>query len=77
MRTPRFAGFLEVLLDRERRVDYDGGPGPFVSDEVGSTTEVVVDELREDHDALTLAALTAISLEARYRDAATAAHRRS
>ena len=46
-------GFLEVLLDRERRVDDDGRSRALVADEVGSAPESVVDELREDHGAAT------------------------
>jgi hypothetical protein len=42
-------GFLEVLLDREGRVDDDGLAGALVADEVRSAPESVVDELREDH----------------------------
>ena len=54
---------LEVLLDRVRRVDDDGVPGRLVADEVRGAAEVVVDELREDHDARRVAAASAISLE--------------
>ena len=56
-------GLLEVLLDRERRVDDDGGSASRVADEIGGAPERVVDELREDHDAATVAAASAISLE--------------
>ena len=42
-------GLLEVLLDRERRVDDDRLARPRIADEVGSTPERIVDELREDH----------------------------
>jgi hypothetical protein len=40
---------LEVLLDRERGIDDDGLAGSRIADEIGSTPERVVDELREDH----------------------------
>ena len=42
-------GLLEVLLDREGRVDDDGVTGTGIADEVGGAAERVVDELREDH----------------------------
>ena len=42
-------GLLEVLLDREGRVDDDGLAGSRIADEVGGTPERVVDELGEDH----------------------------
>ena len=42
-------GLLEVLLDREGRVDDDGLAGSRIADEIGSAAERVVDELREDH----------------------------
>ena len=42
-------GLLDVLLDRERRVDDDRLARPRIADEVGSTPERIVDELREDH----------------------------
>ncbi len=42
---------VDVLLDRERRIDDYGGAGSLVSDEIGSAAEIVVDELREDHVA--------------------------
>ena len=54
--------FLEVLLDPVGRVDDDGHAGVLVSDEVRGASEVVVDELLEQHLA-TLAPDTAISLE--------------
>ncbi len=44
-------GFLEVLLDRERRVDDDCLARALVADQVRSAPESVVDELREDHSA--------------------------
>ena len=44
---------LEVLLDRERGIDHDRGPGVLVADEVRRAAQVLVDELREDHSALT------------------------
>ena len=44
-------GLLEVLLDREGRIDDDGLAGTRIADEVGSTPERVVDELREDQAA--------------------------
>ena len=56
-------GLLQVLLDRERRVDDDCDPGRLVADEVRRAAEVVVDELREDHDAATVPPAPAISLE--------------
>jgi hypothetical protein len=42
-------GLLEVLLDRESRIDDDCLARARVADEVRSTPERVVDELREDH----------------------------
>ena len=42
-------GVREVLLDRECRVDHDRLSCPRIADEVGSTPQRVVDELREDH----------------------------
>ena len=42
-------GLLEVLLDREGRIDDDGVTGTGIADEVGGAAERVVDELREDH----------------------------
>ena len=48
-------GRLEVLLDRECRVDDDRDGGVAVSDQVRGAPEVVVDELPEDeHRALSL-----------------------
>jgi hypothetical protein len=44
-------GLLEVLLDRECRVDHGCLPGARIADEIGSTPERVIDELREDHPA--------------------------
>ena len=41
--------FLEVLLDRERRIDDDCLPRALVADQVRSAAKSVVDELREDH----------------------------
>jgi hypothetical protein len=67
---------LEVLLDRERGIDHDGGPGVLVADEVRRAAQVLVDELREDHSALTLAAGPAISLEVDGSCAATGTLRR-
>ena len=43
-------GLLDVLLDREGRVDDGRDAGVLVADEVGRAPERVVDELREDHD---------------------------
>ena len=40
---------LEVLLDRERRVDDDRLSRSLVPHEVRRASECVVDELREDH----------------------------
>ena len=42
-------GLLEVLLDREGRIDDDRVTGTGIADEVGGAAERVVDELREDH----------------------------
>ena len=42
-------GLVEVLLDREGRIDDDGVTGTWIADEVRRTAERVVDELREDH----------------------------
>jgi hypothetical protein len=44
-------GLLEVLLDCERRIDDHGLARRLVADEIGRTSERVVDELREDHSA--------------------------
>ena len=46
---PASLGFLEVLLDRERRIDDDRLPRALVADQVRSAAKSVVDELREDH----------------------------
>ena len=40
---------LEVLLDRERRVDDDGVTGGRVADEIRATAQVLIDELPEQH----------------------------
>jgi hypothetical protein len=40
---------LDVLLDREGGVDDDGFSGGRIADEVRPATEVVVDELAEQH----------------------------
>ena len=42
-------GLLQVLLDREGRIDDDGLAGTRIADEIRRTPERVVDELREDH----------------------------
>ena len=42
-------GLVEVLLDREGRIDDDGLAGARIADEIRRTPERVVDELREDH----------------------------
>ena len=42
-------GLLEVLLDRVGGVDDQGDAVLLVADEVGRTTEVVVEELLEEH----------------------------
>ena len=42
-------GLVEVLLDREGRIDDDGLAGTWIADEIRRTPERVVDELREDH----------------------------
>jgi hypothetical protein len=44
-------GLFEVLLDRVGRIDHSCDAGVLVADEVRGTTQVVVDELREDHSA--------------------------
>src|SRR5581483_268857 len=54
--------FLEVLLDRERRVDDRGDMRMLVADEIRRAAEIVVDELREQH-AATLLPPSAIYLE--------------
>jgi hypothetical protein len=41
---------FQILLDRVRRIDEDGGSSLDVADEVGSTPQVVVNELLEEHD---------------------------
>src|SRR3990172_651678 len=43
-------GLLEVLLDREGRVDDDGGCAVRIADEIRRASEGVIDELREDHE---------------------------
>ena len=50
---PAPLGFLEVLLDREGRVDDDCLARALVGDEVRRASESVVDELREDHSGST------------------------
>jgi hypothetical protein len=40
---------LEILLDRERRVDDDGHALVLVADEIRGAPEIVVDELHEEH----------------------------
>ena len=55
-------GLLEVLLDRERRVDDDGFSRALVPHEVGRAPERVVDELREDHVRANVAAAPALLL---------------
>jgi hypothetical protein len=40
---------VEILLDRERRVDDDRDALVLVADKIRGTPEVVVDELREEH----------------------------
>jgi methionine-rich copper-binding protein CopC len=57
---------IQVLVDRVGRIDDDGGSGMLVADQVGSTPEVVIDELLEEHET-TLATKTAISPEVRTR----------
>jgi hypothetical protein len=42
-------GFAQVLLDRVRGIDEHGLAGLLVSDEVGGTAQVLVDELPEQH----------------------------
>ena len=42
---------LEVLLDRERRVDHDRLARVGVADEVRAAAEIVVDELPEEHES--------------------------
>ena len=42
-------GLVEVLLDREGRIDDDRLAGARIADEIRRTPERVVDELREDH----------------------------
>ena len=56
-------GLLEVLLDRVRRVDDDRLTRALVADQVRGAPESVVDELREEHSAATVAPSSAISLE--------------
>jgi hypothetical protein len=41
---------IQILLDRVGRVDEDGDSSVLVSDEVGSTPQIVVDELLEEHE---------------------------
>ena len=48
---PALLRLLEVLLDREGRVDDDGRARVLVADEVRRAPEILVDELREDHSA--------------------------
>ena len=42
-------GFLDVLLDRVRRVDDEGLAGVGGADQIGGAAEIVVDELAEEH----------------------------
>jgi hypothetical protein len=41
---------VQVLLDRICRIDDDGHPGVLVSHDVRSASEVVIDELLEEHE---------------------------
>ena len=41
---------VQILLDRVGRIDEDGDSGVLVADEVGTTPQVVVDELLEQHE---------------------------
>jgi hypothetical protein len=41
--------FIQILLDRIRRIDEDGGSGTFIADKVRGTPQVVVNELLEEH----------------------------
>ncbi len=41
---------IQILLDRVGRIDEDGDSGVFVADEVGTTPQVVIDELLEQHE---------------------------
>ena len=41
---------IQILLDRVGRIDEDGDSRVLVSDEVGSTPQIVVDELLEEHE---------------------------
>jgi hypothetical protein len=40
---------VEILLDRQRRIDDDRDSLVLVADEIRGTSEIVVDELREEH----------------------------
>jgi hypothetical protein len=40
---------IQVSLDRVRGIDDDRDPGVLVTDDVGATAQVVVDELLEEH----------------------------
>jgi hypothetical protein len=42
---------IQILLDSVGRIDHDRNTGVLVTDEVGGTPEVVVDELLEQHDS--------------------------
>ena len=55
---------IQILLDRVGRVDDDGNARMFVADDVGATSKVVIDELREEHTT-TLATAAANYLEVR------------
>src|SRR5262249_50851735 len=57
---PVLLGGREVGLDRVRGVDQKGLARLLVADEIGGTAEVLVDELAEQHSAVTLAALLAV-----------------
>jgi hypothetical protein len=41
---------IQILLDGVRRIDENGDSGVLVADEVGTTPQIVVDELLEQHN---------------------------
>ena len=47
---PARLGLGEQRLDRERRIDDDRHARVLVTDQIGRTPQIVVQELREDHD---------------------------
>ncbi|MCW2976298.1 MAG: hypothetical protein JWM06_1579, partial [Actinomycetia bacterium] len=42
---------IQIALDRVGRIDDDSDACVLVTDDVGATSEVVIDELLEEHDS--------------------------